>query len=107
VNDEPQINDSIKKVWEDNFPMSMIETHLPALKSLKAIKMDWGRNEEFDHIPTTALGFSKELEKNGIIHFAEEYIGDHTNKLDGFDGRIYMDVLPFFEMYFDSQTSKK
>ena len=97
---EPKINESIQKIWENNFPINMIDTHLLALKSLKALKMDWGRNEDFDHIPQTALAFSKKLEKEGIIHFAEEYIGDHVNKLDGFDGRIYTDMLPFFEMFF-------
>lgn len=100
-NNEPKVNDNILKIWENNFPINMIENHLPALKSLKAIKIDWGRNEEFEHIPTTALAFSKKLEANGIIHFAEEYIGNHTNKLDGFEGRIYVDMLPFFEMYFE------
>jgi S-formylglutathione hydrolase FrmB len=105
--DKPTINEETKKIWEKNFPTNMIETHLPALQSYKAVKIDWGRNEQFDHIPTTALAFSKKLEANGIEHFAEEYIGDHVNKLGGFDGRIYMDMLPFFEMYFDSQPSKK
>lgn len=107
ADNKPIVNDSIKKIWEDNFPLNMIETHLDALRSLKAIKIDWGRNEEFAHIPLTALKFSKTLEAKGIEHFAEVYIGDHVNKLGGFDGRIYMDMLPFFEMYFDSQTSKK
>ena len=55
----------------------------------------------------TALKFSKKLEANGIEHFAEEYIGDHVNKLGGFEGRIYLDLLPFFEMYIGSQSANK
>ncbi|MEO6347599.1 MAG: alpha/beta fold hydrolase [Aquaticitalea sp.] len=98
------IHADIQQLWEDNFPMNMIDNHLTALKSLNAIKMDWGRNDEFPHIPVTALKFSKKLEANGIVHFAEEYIGDHTNKLDGFEGRIYMDMLPFFEMYLGNDS---
>lgn len=101
-NNEAKVNDSIKVIWEHNFPLNMIDNHLPALRSLKAIKIDWGRNENFDHIPPTALAFSKKLEENEIIHFSEEYLGDHHNKLDGYDGRIYTDVLPFFEMYFSN-----
>jgi len=33
-----------------------------------------------------------------------EYIGDHVNKLDGFDGRIYTELLPFFDMYLTFET---
>ena len=99
-NDQPKVNDSIKKIWENNFPLNMIDNHLSALKSFKGIKIDWGRNEDFPHVPPTALAFSKKLEENGIIHFSEEYLGDHGNKLAGFDGRIYTDMLPFFEMFF-------
>ena len=98
-NDQPKVNDSIKKIWENNFPLNMIDSHLSALKSLKGIKIDWGRNEDFPHIPITALAFSKKLEENEIVHFSEEYLGDHVNKLDGFDGRIYTDMLPFFELF--------
>ena len=99
-NNKPKVNDSIKKIWENNFPINMIDNHLSALKSFKGIKIDWGRNEDFDHVPTTALAFSKKLEENGIIHFSEEYLGDHLNKLGGFDGRLYTDMLPFFELFF-------
>jgi len=95
------INEETKKIWEANFPTNVIETHLSALQTYKAIKIDWGRNEQFDHIPTTALLFSKKLEENGIEHFAEEYLGDHVNKLGGFDGRVYMDLLPFLELHFE------
>ncbi len=98
ADNKPIINDEIKKIWETNFPLNMIDTHLDALRSLKAIKIDWGRNEDFPHIPESALQFSKKMESYGIEHFAEEYMGDHVNKLGGFDGRIYMDMLPFIEM---------
>lgn len=88
--------DRIQK-WEDNFPYFMIDNHLVQLKKLKAIKLDWGRNEEFSHIPVTALAFSKKLEAYGIEHEAEEYIGDHGNRIGGFQGRFFTEVLPFFE----------
>lgn len=94
-----EVNVSVLKKWEANFPINMIEDHLPALKSLTALKMDWGRNEEFKHIPATNLAFSKKLEAFGVKHFAEEYIGDHVNMLDGFEGRIFTEVFPFFEKY--------
>ncbi len=93
------VKPEVYKKWEANFAINMIEDHIPALKSLHALKIDWGRNEQFAHIPRTNLQFSKKLESFGIKHFAEEYIGDHVNMLDGFEGRVFIDVLPFFEKY--------
>ena len=97
--DKMEVNTEVLKKWEAQFPINMIEDHLPALKSLTALKMDWGRNEDFKHIPATNLQFSKRLESFGISHFAEEYIGDHGNMLDGYEGRIFTEVFPFFEKY--------
>ena len=93
------VNAAVLKKWEANFPINMIEDHMLELKSLSALKIDWGRNEEFKHIPRTNLELSKKLEALGIKHFAEEYIGDHTNMIDGFEGRIFTEVLPFFKRY--------
>ena len=93
------VNAAVLKKWEANFPINMIEDHMLELKSLSALKIDWGRNEEFKHIPRTNLELSKKLEALGIKHFAEEYIGDHTSMIDGFEGRIFTEVLPFFERY--------
>lgn len=85
--------------WEEEFPYYMIDEYLPQLRSLKALKLDWGRNEDFSHIPHSSLEFSKKLESYRIQHFAEEYIGDHGNMVDGFEGRIFTEVLPFFNTY--------
>lgn len=93
------VNSEVLKKWEYNFAINMIEDHIPALKSLTALKMDWGRNDEFPHIPNTNLQFSKRLEALGIKHFAEEYIGTHVDRLGGFEGRIFTEVLPFFNRY--------
>ncbi|MBC7904958.1 MAG: esterase family protein [Gemmatimonadaceae bacterium] len=93
------LNEKISKEWEANFPFNMIDSHLEALKSFNAIKMDWGRDDEFSHIPATSLQFSKKLEDHKIKHFAEEYNGDHTNKLDGLSGRFFTELLPFFNTY--------
>ncbi|RYZ58945.1 MAG: esterase family protein, partial [Chitinophagaceae bacterium] len=87
VGDKMVVNAEVLKKWEANFPINMIENHLEALRSLTALKIDWGRNEDFRHIPATNLQFSKKLEAFGIKHFAEEYIGDHVNMLEGFEGR--------------------
>jgi hypothetical protein len=106
IGDSAVYNMEVIKQWEANFPVNMIEAYLPALKSLRALKMDWGRNEDFPHIPITAMQFSKILETYKVKHFAEEYIGDHQNMLDGFEGRIYTELLPFFNTYLKFESDK-
>jgi predicted alpha/beta superfamily hydrolase len=99
VGDSAVYHPDVISKWESEFPFNMIDHYLPQLRSLTALKLDWGRNEDFPHIPYSSLQFSKKLEAYRISHFAEEYIGDHGNMLDGFEGRIFNELLPFFEMY--------
>ena len=49
------------------------------LKKVKAIKMDWGRNDEFDFIVMGNEILSQKLENLGIEHLAEEHIGTRGN----------------------------
>lgn len=99
VGDSAVYHPAVINEWEKQFPFHMIDHYLPQLRSLTALKLDWGRNEDFSHIPFTSLQFSKKLEAYRINHFAEEYIGDHGNMLGGFDGRIFNELLPFFDKY--------
>ncbi|MEO5501766.1 MAG: alpha/beta hydrolase-fold protein [Ginsengibacter sp.] len=99
VNKKLVVDSEVIKRWEVNFPINMIDNHIADLKSLTALKIDWGRNDEFKHIPNTNREFSKKLEALSIKHSAEEYIGDHTNMIDGFEGRVFTEALPFFERY--------
>ena len=94
-------NIDVIKQWEKNFPMNMVDEHLDALRNLTALKLDWGRNENFPHVPFTALQLSKKLEAYKIEHFAEEYLGDHGNMIGGVDGRFNTEVLPFFNTYLE------
>ena len=95
------------KVWEANFPINMIEDHIDEMKSLKGIRIDWGRNDEFPHIPATCRQLSDRMEALGIPHQAEEYIGKHVDKIGGSDGRVANEVLPFFAdlLTFPGRTS--
>lgn len=105
--DSMVVNVAVAKQWEENFPLNMINDHLPALKSFNGLKMDWGRNDDFPHIPVTCLQFSKKLEAYGVKHTAEEYNGDHGNRLSGMEGRIYTELIPFFNssLKFDKRPS--
>lgn len=88
--------DSVYEKWNRNLPITMIDSHIDALKSLNALKLDWGRNENFPFIPIACLEFSRKLESLHITHYAESYIGDHADHIGGRDGRIYAEVFPFF-----------
>ncbi|MBN9386314.1 MAG: esterase family protein [Chitinophagaceae bacterium] len=99
IGDSLVIDTTAVNKWTANFATNMIESHLTALKSLKAIKIDWGRNDAGRHVPVTCLQFSKKLEWYGVHHFAEEYLGGHAEHLEGTDGRLYTEILPFFDTY--------
>lgn len=94
------VNKDVLEKWHKNMPMHMIDDNLANLQKLTAIKLDWGRNsgERFTQMNSM---FSQRLENAGIEHFAEEYIGTHTNGIYTRDGRIPQQMLPFFDFYLD------
>ena len=96
--DKMIINKPILEKWQANMPVYMVDTYADNLRKLKAIKMDWGRNDS-PRFPVQIGMLSQGLENLGITHFAEEYIGDHNNKIWAKDGRVLNDVLPFFNDY--------
>ncbi|AHF14771.1 esterase [Niabella soli DSM 19437] len=87
------------KEWNEHLPTQMLDRYADALKTLNGLKIDWGRNDLARHVPGTCLEFSKKLEKLGVKHFAEAYLGGHSDRLSGMDGRVYTDLLPFFKKY--------
>lgn len=99
VNDSLIINYDVIKKWKKKSAIGMVDDHIKDLKKLKALKLDWGRNEDNNLIPNTCLEFSKKLEDLGINHYAEIYIGNHGNKLWTEDGRALNDMLPFFNTH--------
>ena len=93
------VHHDVLRTWQEKSVLGMVDDHIEDLQSLTALKLDWGRNEEWKIIPSSCLQFSKMLENLGINHYAEEYIGDHGNKLWTEDGRALNDMLPFFDRY--------
>jgi hypothetical protein len=92
------INEDVLAKWEKNMPVYMVGDYAENLRKLTAIKMDWGRNDS-PRFPVQIGMLSQRLENLGINHFAEEYIGDHGNKIWSADGRVLHDLLPFFNEY--------
>lgn len=96
--DKMIVNQNILEKWEQNMPVYMVDKYADNLRKLKAIKLDWGRNDS-SRFPIQIGMLSQRLENLGIHHFAEEYIGDHGNKIWSKDGRVLNDLLPFFNDY--------
>jgi enterochelin esterase-like enzyme len=100
------VNEKVLEAWNKNSPVYMVDQYADNIRKLKALKLDWGRNDHAEHIPLTCRMFSQKLESLGINHYAEEYIGDHGNKLWTDDGRALNDMLPFFNTYLKFQELK-
>jgi enterochelin esterase-like enzyme len=92
------VNQSVLEKWEANMPVYMVNKYADNLRKMTAIKMDWGRNDS-PRFPVQIGMLSQRLENLGINHYAEEYIGDHGNKIWTVDGRVLNDLLPFFNDY--------
>ncbi len=90
-----------KALWNKHLLHVMADEYAENLKSLKAIKIDWGRNDEFEFVVMGCKAFSQRLENLGIEHLAEEYRGTHGNKIWTEDGRVLNDMLPFFNAYLE------
>ena len=84
-------------LWNKHLLHNMADEYVDNLKKLNAIKLDWGRNDQFDFVLLGCKELSRKLEDLGINHYAEEYIGNHGNKLWTDDGRALNDMLPFFD----------
>ncbi|MBN7817060.1 alpha/beta hydrolase [Algoriphagus pacificus] len=98
--DKLHVNQEVLEKWYANMPLHMIDENLENLQKLKAIKFDWGRNAG-DRFTIQCEMFSQRLENVGVKHFAEEYIGTHTNNIYTKDGRIPNQMLPFFDFYLE------
>jgi len=76
-NDSLVVNYVVLKIWNEKSVLGMVDKYVDNLRQLKAIKIDWGRNDNNEHIPITCRMLSQRLENLGIKHYAEEYIGNH------------------------------
>ncbi|WP_294296640.1 alpha/beta hydrolase-fold protein [uncultured Chryseobacterium sp.] len=93
-----KINAGVLEELKNNSVSELPFTHDENLRKLKAIKFDWGKNDEFKHIPVTCRNFSQTLELLKIRHEAEEYIGTHGSEVSRENGRIENSMLPFFNI---------
>ena len=93
------------------FLESMIPQYADNLKSLRGFKFDWSRSDLiWDHVYSNQA-LTHKLNEFGIVHEAEEYNGAWGEPNWGKDGRVYAEVLPFFQknLVFDAtdESSRK
>jgi hypothetical protein len=98
--DELVIDSQLTARLRDEFLLGpMIPAYAENLKSLRGFKFDWGRSDaNQDHVYGNQ-SFTHLLNEFGIPHEAEEYNGGWGDKNWGENGRVYTDVLPFFQKH--------
>ena len=99
VQDQLVIDTALKSVCAQLFLESMIPQYAENLKSLRGLKFDWARGDlNQDHVYSNQA-LTHKLNEFGIPHEAEEYNGTWGDKTWGDDGRVYNEVLPFFQKH--------
>lgn len=94
------IDSKLMDRFRNNFYLdTMIPQFADNLKSLRGFKFDWTRNDgNFDHVYANQA-FTRKLNEFGVTHEAEEYTSPFGEANWGADGRIYTEVLPFFQKH--------
>ncbi|AMJ64286.1 hypothetical protein [Hymenobacter sp. PAMC 26628] len=88
--------DAVLAQWGAASPYELVPKYLASLRQLRGLAFDWGEQDQFQHIPVACRMLSAQLAAYGVPHSAEAYAGNHGNHVMGRDGRIYQNLLPFF-----------
>jgi len=98
--DQLVVDAKLMERFRNNFYLeTMIPQYADNLKSLRGFKFDWTREDgNFDHVYANQA-FTRKLNEYGIPHGADEYNGASNDSNWGSEGRIYTEVLPFFEKH--------
>jgi hypothetical protein len=77
------LNEERWQCWLDKDPLSLVDRHADALRSLCALYLDVGSRDQYN-IQYGTRNLSSKLEKLGISHHFEEFEGNHS----GMDWRL-------------------
>lgn len=107
VGDQLVIDTALTERLRENFFLeAQVPRYAENLKSLRGFKLDWARSDpNQDHVYSNQA-FTHKLNEFGIVHEAEEYNGTWGEPNWGADGRVYTEVLPFFQRHlvFDDKS---
>jgi hypothetical protein len=85
------------RLRENFFIESLIPQYADNLKSLRGVKFDWARSDpNQDHVYANQA-LTHKLNEFGVVHEAEEYNGVWGTGNWAESGRIFTEVLPFFQ----------
>jgi S-formylglutathione hydrolase len=90
--------------WSANLILPLVPQYHGNLKRLRAIGIDVGQQEEFQHILEGSREFSRLLNHYKVPHTYEEYEGDHGNRIPH---RMEKAVFPFFARAFADVPAAK
>ncbi len=96
--DNLRIDSAVTARLRDSFFIeSLVPKYADNLKSLRGLKFDWARSDpNQDHVYANQA-LTHKLNEFGIVHEAEEYNGVWGTGNWGEGGRIFTEVLPFFQ----------
>ena len=102
---EPKINVDHTRTLQSRFLLDQwLTSYADNLRKLRGIKFDWGRYDpNQDHVYANQA-FTRKLDELGIDHEAEEYRGNTWNKNWTEHGRVWSDLLPFFNRLLEFQA---
>lgn len=85
--------------WRAAAPLNAADEHVAALRSMTAIAMDYGLDEQFAHIPETTQRLSAVLADLRVAHDLFVYRGDHRARVGE---RLESVVLPWIARHLGS-----
>lgn len=80
VNGELMPNEPAFSELRARMPLRTASAHREALRSLRALRFDYGIADQFAHIPAATAKFSEVLADLRVPHVFEVYDGDHREK---------------------------
>jgi S-formylglutathione hydrolase len=86
-------NEPLFTQFSDRFPINQIDEFRDNLRKLRALRLDYGMNDQFAHIVVGSRQFSEKLAEARVPHAMEIYAGDHRQQVTDRLSRI---VFPFF-----------
>jgi enterochelin esterase-like enzyme len=91
LKEDGTVNPLIVAKWANNSPLVMATSHIPQLKSFKAVASDGG---DKDGLTRDATTMHEQLDLYGVKNSFEVYQGDHTNRIVE---RFRTKVIPYFQ----------
>jgi S-formylglutathione hydrolase len=79
--------------FQQNMVANVVPVLLPKIRQLKGIYIEYGAEDEYNHIPPGARALSAQLANSGVPHIIEVYEGTHGNHVIR---RVEERMLPWF-----------